>query len=445
MGEPEANHRHLGLFSATAAVIATMIGAGIWGTTGGFAFKLGTDTAVLLVWLFCGLLALTGALSLGELGGMMPRAGGCYIFTRHIYGSTAGYLTGVLSSLLAFVGAMGFIALLLGYYVQQFFPDVASPVSASVAVILFTAIHCSGLREGTWVNNIFTVFKIGVIIAFIVAGLKADGRTVSIQPGEATVFSTVFAAAMVSASFAYLGWETTTWIGGEVKNPQRNLPLSLIVGTVFVTILYLLINMVFLRALPAAGMVDEKGEGINGIGQHVANILFSGNISLWFNLMIIVVLISTTSTIIMVGGRILFAMSQARQPPLWAGKLNRNSVPANALLIQALATLVFIWIASSHQGADDILIFIGLPTSVIMAAAVLGVIILRSREPDCERPFRVPLYPLPPLLFIALALRGTFDWISRSSSGQSFSIKPAASPVKRVSSNGRFSPWYSHR
>lgn len=209
---------------------------------------------------------------------------------------------------------------------------------------------------------------------------------------------------MISASFAYLGWETTTWIGSEVKNPQRNLPLSLIVGTVFVTILYLLINMVFLRALPAAGMIDEKGEGINGIGQHVANILFSGNISLWFNLMIIVVLISTTSTIIMVGGRILFAMAEARQLPLWAGKLNRNSVPANALLIQALATLVFIWIASSHQGADDILIFIGLPTSVIMAAAVLGVIILRSREPDCDRPFRVPLYPLPPLLFIALAI-----------------------------------------
>ena len=254
-------------------------------------------------------------------------------------------------------------------------------------------------------NNVFTVFKVSIIGSFIIAGFIVAPKVIAMaRVDDPGVFSGEFAAAMISASFAYLGWETTTWIGSEVKNPQRNLPLSLIVGTVFVTILYLLINMVFLRALPAAGMVDEKGEGINGIGQHVADILFSGNISLWFNLMIIVVLISTTSTIIMVGGRILFAMAEAQQLPLWAGKLNRNSVPANALLIQALATLVFIWIASSHKGADDILIFIGLPTSVIMATAVLGVIILRSREPDCERPFRVPLYPLPPLLFIALAI-----------------------------------------
>ena len=405
MGEPESNNRQLGLFSATAAVIATMIGAGIFGATGGFAHQLGTDANVLLVWLFCGLLALTGALSLGELGGMMPLAGGSYAYNRHIYGPTAGYLTGVLSSLLAFVGAAAYVTLLLGHHVQQLVPGATPPVTATIAVVVFSVVHCAGLREGTWINNAFTVFKVGVIVTFIVAGFSVSAKAVPIEevsnPG---ICSAPFAAAMISASFAYLGWETTTWIGSEVKNPQRNLPLSLIVGTVFVTILYLLINMVFLRALPAAGMIDEKGEGINGIGQHVANILFSGNISLWFNLMIIVVLISTTSTIIMVGGRILFAMAEARQLPLWAGKLNRNSVPANALLIQALATLVFIWIASSHQGADDILIFIGLPTSVIMAAAVLGVIILRSREPDCDRPFRVPLYPLPPLLFIALAI-----------------------------------------
>ena len=174
-------NRKLGLFSATAAVIATMIGAGIWGTTGGFAYKLGSDFAVLLVWLFCGLLALTGALSLGELGGMMPRAGGCYTFIRKIYGPTAGYLTGVLSSLLAFVGAMAFIAMLLGIYVQTFVPSAPPPLVACIAVMVFSAIHCAGLREGPWVNNAFTVFKVLVIIAFIVAGLSADGRPVQIR------------------------------------------------------------------------------------------------------------------------------------------------------------------------------------------------------------------------------------------------------------------------
>ncbi len=408
MGEPESNHRQLGLFSATAAVIATMIGAGIWGTTGGFAFKLGTDTAVLLVWLFCGLLALTGALSLGELGGMMPRAGGCYIFTRHVYGPTAGYLTGVLSSLLAFVGAMAFIALLLGHYVQQFLPGIPSPVSASVAIVLFTAIHCTGLREGTRVNNIFMVFKVGVIIAFIIAGLKADGRTVSIQPSEATVFSTVFAAAMVSASFAYLGWETTTFIGGEVKNPGRILPWSLVIGTLIVIVLYLLINMVYLHAQAPTEMVvtgeNGKPQGIGVIGPHVSKILFGDSMVRWFNGMVVVVLLSSISTITLVGGRVLYAMAGEKQLPDRLGKLNGRQVPANALLTQGIATLIFIWAANNFGTLGDVLDYIGLPLTIIMGATVAGVLVLRRREPEVERPFRVPLYPLPPILFIVLAL-----------------------------------------
>ena len=201
MGEPEANHRQLGLFSATAAVIATMIGAGIFGATGGFAHQLGTDSNVLLVWLFCGLLALTGALSLGELGGMMPHSGGSYSYNRHIYGPTAGYLTGVLSSLLAFVGAAAYVTLLLGHHVQQLMPGLTPPVTATIAVIVFSFVHCAGLREGTWINNAFTVFKVGVIVTFIVAGFSVSAKAVPIEevsnPG---VFSAPFAAAMISAS-----------------------------------------------------------------------------------------------------------------------------------------------------------------------------------------------------------------------------------------------------
>ena len=346
----------------------------------------------------------------------MPRAGGCYIFTRHVYGPTAGYLTGVLSSLLAFVGAMAFIALLLGHYVQQFLPGIPSPVPASVAIVIFTAIHCTGLRKGTRVNNIFTVFKIGVIIAFIVAGLKADGRAVSIQPGEATVLSTVFAAAMVSASFAYLGWETTTFIGGEVKNPGRILPWSLILGTVVVITLYLLINWVYLHAQAPSDMVikddlgkiilnDEgKPQGISIIGAHVSKILFGENMRQWFNGMVVVVLLSSISTITMIGGRVLFAMAEEKQLPAFLEKLNDRQVPANALLTQGIATLIFIWAANNFGTLGDVLDYIGLPLTIIMGATVTGVLVLRRREPETERPFRVPLYPLPPLLFIALAL-----------------------------------------
>ena len=404
MSDPESNRRQLGLFSATNAVIATMIGAGIFGATGGFAHKLGTDTNVLLVWLFCGLLALTGALSLGELGGMMPKGGGSYTYNRHIYGPTAGYLSGVLSWLLAFVGAAAYVTLLLGHHVQLLAPSVPPPLTAALVVGVFSVIHCTGLRQGTWVNNAFTVFKVGVIVAFIAAGFSVPAKAVPVavvsDPG---ILSAPFAAAMISASFAYLGWETTTWIGGEVANPRRNLPLSLIVGTLFVTTLYLLLNIVYLRALPAAAMVGESGQGLQGIGQHAANILFSGNVSQWFNLMIIVVLLSTTSTIIMVGARILQAMAAEGQLPAWVRRRNRRDVPANAILIQAIALVTFIGAASTHQNTDKILLFIGLPTTFIMGGAVLGVLLLRRRERNRDRPFRVPLYPLPPLLFVALA------------------------------------------
>ena len=144
MSDPDSSRRQLGLFSATAAVIATMIGAGIFGATGGFAHQLGTDANVLLVWLFCGLLALTGALSLGELGAMMPRSGGCYTYNRYLYGNTAGYLSGVLSFLLAFVGAAAFITLLLGVYVQEIIPGIPPAATASAVVLIFTLVHCIG-------------------------------------------------------------------------------------------------------------------------------------------------------------------------------------------------------------------------------------------------------------------------------------------------------------
>ena len=400
MSTPDSD-RPLGFWSATAAVVATMIGAGIFGATGGFAHELGSDGLVLLVWLACGLLALTGALSLGELGAMLTKSGGCYAYNRHLYGETAGYLSGVLSWLLAFVGALAYITLLLGHYVQFFLPDVPVVLTATTVIVLLTILHCVGLREGNWMNNAFTLFKVGVILAFIIAGFSSPARAephMLIQPQG--IFSSPFASAMISASFAYLGWETATWIAGDLKDPQRNLPRSLIAGTAFVTGLYILLNLVFLRAQSAATMEGS----IDSIGLHAAGLLFTGNVSTWFNGMIIAVLLSTTSTILMVGSRILAAMAKDGQLPSGLAKTTGREAPVNALRVQALCTIAFVCAASSHGNADDILVLIGMPTTVIMAAAVAGVLILRRREPETERPFRVPLYPLPPILFLALAI-----------------------------------------
>ena len=400
MSEPDSNRR-LGFWSATAAVVATMIGAGIFGATGGFAHDLGNDGLVLLVWLCCGLLALTGALSLGELGTLLPKSGGCYAYNRYLYGDTAGYLSGVLSWLLAFVGALAYITLLLGHHVEQIFPDIPPVTIATVVIALLSGLHCFGLREGNWMNNAFTFFKVGVILAFIIAGFSVPAKA---QPNlvidAGAMFSSPFASAMISASFAYLGWETATWIAGDLRHPQQTLPRSLIAGTAFVTVLYILLNVVFLRAQSATTMEGA----IDGIGLHAAQKLFNGNVGTWFNGMIIAVLLSTTSTILMVGSRILAAMAKEGQLPAALAKTTLREAPVNALGIQALATIAFVCAASSHGNADNILVLIGMPTTVIMGAAVAGVLILRQREPETERPFRVPLYPLPPILFLVLAV-----------------------------------------
>ena len=204
MPEPESDaKRPLGFWSATAAVVATMIGAGIFGATGGFAYQLGSDANALLVWFFCGLLALTGALSLGEMGAMLPRSGGCYAYNRHLYGETAGYLRGVLSWLLAFVGALAYITLLLGYHIQQFIPDLPPAASASIVIALLTTVHCFGFREGNWMNNAFTIFKVGIILSFIVAGFSVPAHAeLSTSIDFRGISSAPFASAMISASLS---------------------------------------------------------------------------------------------------------------------------------------------------------------------------------------------------------------------------------------------------
>ena len=378
-----------------------MIGAGIFGTTGTFAYLLGSDTDVLLVWLFSGLLALTGALSLGEIGAMMPRSGGCYTYNRYLYGDTAGYLSGVLSWLLAFVGALAFITLLLGEHVQNIAPGLPPAATASAVVLFFTLIHCIGLREGNGVNNFFTVFKVGVILAFIVGGFLVDAPAeVKVRESAPGIFSTVFASSMLKTGFAYLGWETSVWIASDIADPKRNLPRSLIAGTVFVTVLYLLLNAVFLRAQSATAMTGE----ITEIGLHSAQLLFSPAASEWFNWMIIVLLLSTTSTILMVGARIVAAMARDRQLPALLGRPSPTRAPQNALILQAIVTIGFIVAIVYVNSVGQVLDYLILLITLIMGATVAGVFVLRHREPKTERPFRVPLYPITPLIFLGLSI-----------------------------------------
>jgi APA family basic amino acid/polyamine antiporter len=269
--------RQIGLFDAVMLIAGDMIGSGIFLATGAIAETLPTPGGVLLVWFLGGLLALTGALSCAELSASMPYAGGDYIYIREAYGKLMGFFSGWSSFLVTFSGAIAFLSVSLAGFASFFFPVLGSeeaifsialpliPVKATVGtlfsigvVLLLSGLHCLGVRQGTLTQNILTTLKIGALLGIIFFGvLFGRGSTSHFDPlfdwQKITNFS-VFAAAFIPVIFAYSGWNAVTYIAGEVKEPERNLPRALLWATVIVTLLYLAINAVYIYAVPVTEM-----------------------------------------------------------------------------------------------------------------------------------------------------------------------------------------------
>jgi basic amino acid/polyamine antiporter, APA family len=411
--------RQIGLFDAVMLISGDMIGSGIFLATGAIAETLPTPGGVLLVWFLGGLLALTGALTCAELSASMPYAGGDYIYIREAYGKLMGFLSGWSSFLVTFSGAIAFLSVSLAGFASFFFPVLGSedavfsialpliPIKATVGtlfsiavVLLLSGLHCLGVREGTMVQNILTTLKIGALLGIILFGvLLGRGSTLHFEPlfdwQKITNFS-VFAAAFIPVIFAYSGWNAVTYIAGEVKDPEKNLPRALLCATVIVTLLYLAVNAVYIYAVPVTEM-----KGAARMSEVATTALFGHTTSAWITAIITVSILGALNVVTMIGPRIYYAM--ARDGAFFKGLTHIHptfGTPTNAIILQAVWTCLLL--LTNTWGT--LFTYVSVVITLFSAFTVGSVIVLRYKRPELKRPYKLWGYPIVPILFVAIHL-----------------------------------------
>jgi len=401
----------LGLFSATILVIANMMGTGIFTTSGFIMAELGNPGALLLCWLCGGLFALSGALCYGELGARFPRAGGEYIFLRESFGRLTGFLSGWISLVVGFsapiaAGAIAFATYLFkGFSIPtlsiSFFkitiPGLTSiNLTAAGIIVMISLVHYHSLRLGSRVQNALTIFKIILVLLFIIAGfLFGEGSFQHFQLSSlaaGSLSSEKFAISLIFVSFAYSGWNAAAYLGSEIMEPQKNIPRALFSGTLIVVFLYLLLNLVYIYAVPPREM-----HNVLEIGATSAVALFGTPVSRIFSLAVALGLLSVLSAMVMTGPRIYYAMSKDGLFFNIFGKLNsERKTPASSIFLQAAIAIFMVFSASF----ETLLIYIGFTLSLFAMLTVMGLIRLRMQSSKDDLPYKTFGYPLTPILFI---------------------------------------------
>ncbi|MGA1534457.1 MAG: APC family permease [Planctomycetota bacterium] len=422
--------------SALGICIASMIGSGIFTVTGFIGPELVSTRNLMAAWVIGGLVALCGGLSVAELAAMRPRASAQYVVVHDALGAGAGYLKGMITLLIGYVSSLAAVALVTGEYLQQLAPAIDPRITATAVLTALSLVHARTVLGGQRINDILVAFKLLLVVGFIGVGFVLMGEPLlpsaelldaarrldptsplgAIPAGTAGpqleallrgatgpgLLSGAVGLAVVSISFAYLGWSTAAEVAGEVRRPQRNLPLAIIGSVLLVGTLYLLINIVYLRVIPPVAMVELGAGGelvaLPAIGSTVAQHLLGERGGSFVTIALIGLFVSTLSTGTMTGGRIFAAMSWKGQLPAPLGRLNEHGAPTRAILVMLAITLTMVWSSSLASLFE----YVGLLTTIAMMLAMVSVIVLRRRSPDLPRPFRVPLYPIPPLISLGI-------------------------------------------
>ena len=453
----------LGLFSATAIVAGSMIGSGIFIVSADIARGTGSPALLIGAWLVTAVMTIVGALCYGELAAMMPKAGGQYVFLRESLGPLWGFLFGWTLFLVIQTGTIAAVGVAFGKFLGVFFPGVSASrwlwhighvpawhvgpmvlgnmeiglntqnLAAVTIIILLTAVNSLGVKLGALVQNIFTTTKIAALLAVVLLGgifgrnalaMAANfGRNFFVGAGWHTLHPvqvgvggpislvgvvTILAVVQVGSLFSADAWNNVTFTAGEVRNPQRNLPLSLALGTGIVLAIYLLVNFVYLAALPLHGdpaAASIAGRGIqfaaeDRVATAVMEEMFSG---MGAKLMAAAILISTfgcVNGIILAGARVYYAMSRDGLFFRAVGRLNaRTKTPVVSLWVQCAWTCV-LCLSGSYGQLLDYVIFAVL---IFYVLTILGLFVLRRRQPEAPRPYRTVGYPWLPALYIVMA------------------------------------------
>ncbi len=393
-------HRSIGLFSLTNIVVANMIGAGIFTTSGIIMSDLADPKLLIILWIIGGFIALLGAWSYGEIGANYPVAGGEYTYLTKLFHPLAGFLSGWVSFIIGFAAPIAASAIALSEYLSRVFDfsllsgeifDFKKIVAVAV-ILIFTLIHLTGIKKGTIVQNILTIAKIAVIVILILTGFLfgsgSFGHFRNFGTSGIDLKIETIGLSLLWISFAYSGWNASTYIGSEIKNAKRNLPLSLLAGTLFVTLLYVSLNVLYVYAIDV-----EKMKGVVSIGGLAVNELFGLSLDIAFSLFIAFALLSSISAFIIIGPRIYFSMAQNGHFFKVASYVNKNSVPSKSILIQSALAIVYVLSGTFEQ----ILTFLGISLSIFPILTVFTVFKMRKGK---DTRVKFPGYPFVQIAFI---------------------------------------------
>lgn len=409
--------RQLGLFDSTMMMVGIVIGSGIFTTTGIMAQYIPSAGLILLAWTAVGLLTLAGALTYAELGAAMPEAGGQYVYLREAYGHLYGFLFGWILFLVTMSGSIAALGAAFAEYFGYFFPSLSTDkfifstvisdnytyslsmgqVVAVIVIIALSASNYIGVVFGKIIQNIVTVIKIGTLLVFVAVGFTIGKGTpvdFSLNPTGLNFGQLIigFGVALIAITWAFDGWNNISYAAGEIKNPKRNLPFALVFGTILITVLYILVNYVYLIALPIGEMAGEVR-----IAEKAAAALFGSGAAGLMSAAVLISVFGALNGAIFVGPRVYYAMAADKLFFQKVAEVHpRYRTPAFAILIQTVWSCI-LTVTGTFEQLFTYVVFITIMFYILTVASVFT---LRRKFPDLPRPYKTWGYPVVPVIFI---------------------------------------------
>lgn len=442
MSEKTELKRSLGLIDATSIVAGSMIGSGIFIVTAQMARDVGSAGWLLVLWLVTGLITVFAALSYGELAGMMPNAGGQYVYIQRAYGRMISFLYGWTVFTVIQTGVIAAVAVAFAKYTSVFFPELntvlltvgtfkltCAQLVGMASIIFLTFINSRGVQNGKKIQLIFTSAKLFALFAVIVLGLAigfrgevivenfknmwdasrtvvAENGSVSIVPLAGSALLGAMGATIINSLFSSDAWNNVTFIASEIRDPKKNIPRSLFLGTLIVTIIYILANVAYLALLPMKG--DPAATGVLGqgimfpsndrVGAAAASMIFGDPAAYIMAALIMVSTFGCNNGLVLAGARLFYAMAKDGLFFKKAEELNEKQVPGTALWLQC--TWACVLCLSGKYG--DLLTYATFASLIFYILTIGGIFILRKKEPNAERPYKAFGYPVVPALYILI-------------------------------------------
>ncbi len=403
--QPAGPKRQLTLFDSTSIIVGVIIGAGIYETSPAVAGCMPGPGWLIALWVFGGLLSLIGALCYAELATAYPEAGGDYVYLTRAFGRSMGFLFAWAQLWVVRPGSIGAFAYIFARYANQLWPlpgGVDAPMLyAAGSIVVLTAINMVGVREGKWTQNLLTVAKVLGLAAVCVIGLLFASPNAAPDVPARELAGSDFRLALIFILFTYGGWNEMAYVGAEVRDPKKNILRALVVGTVMVTLAYVLINMAFIHALGYQAMCQSDAVATDVLARPLGQ--WGGRV---ISLLICISALGGINGMIFTGSRIYYAMGTDHRLFARLGQWSaRLGTPVWSLACQCVITLALVVGFGMYEGGFGSMVIFTTPVFWIFFLLVgVSLFVLRQREPDTPRPYRVLLYPLVPIVFVLSSL-----------------------------------------